>query len=350
MPTNAATAEARASGWRPVLILIAPHWKILTVGCLIAVSAAIVSLAQPLVVQDLIVQAQKSSTININLVFLGIGLVLGAAALQYVQARLMGRAGEDVVFATRNRLVHKLLRLPVRAYDHRSPGDLVSRDTNDTMSLRSAVSSGFVDAFGAIFTVVGAVIAMLLIDPILAFIGVGILLATALAVRIVGGHVQAAAHQYQNSIGQIAALLDRVVKGITTVRAFNATVHEEAKLLQATHETRAAGLTLARAAAPFVPMNYLSTQLLLMVVFAVGGLRVASGDISIAGLISFVLFLMLSLNDPWLRSSSDRSLDSMAGGVTPARRQIIWARAATLYLAARLLPEARATNYLSVHS
>ncbi|QIK63457.1 ABC transporter ATP-binding protein [Leucobacter viscericola] len=312
--TQTEASQTRVKSWSTLFKFITPHWRAIVGGMILAISAAAVSLAQPLIVQELINQAQATTSISVTLVLIGVGLVFVAAALQYGQALLMGRVSEDVVVGVRTSLIGRMLRLPIAEYHHRAPGDLVIRATNDTNSIRTAVAAGFVDAVGAVLTVGGAVVAMLIIDPLLTAIALTVLLATAWAVQHVGSRLQAAAHAYQSAVGRIGSLIDRALKGVTTIRAFNATDREEASIVAAVDSTRGAGIKLARAAAPFAPMNYLSTQLLLMVVFAIGGIRVASGELSIATLISFVLFLMIMAGPLGQVISAVAAMRMAAGG------------------------------------
>ncbi|MFP3339307.1 ABC transporter transmembrane domain-containing protein, partial [Micrococcus sp. SIMBA_131] len=75
-----------------------------------------------------------------------VGLVVGAGLVEAVQQYLLGRTAEGVVFGARRRLLERLLRLPIREYDARRTGDLVSRVGADTTMVREALTGGLVDA------------------------------------------------------------------------------------------------------------------------------------------------------------------------------------------------------------
>ena len=95
------------------------------------------------------------------------GLLLAGALLSGVQQYLLQRTAEAVALDSRRTLTARLLRLPIREYDTRRVGDLVSRVGSDTTLLRTVVTSGLVDAVGCIVIFVGSVIAMALLDPLL---------------------------------------------------------------------------------------------------------------------------------------------------------------------------------------
>ena len=71
------------------------------------------------------------------------------------------------MLSSRKRSSRKILRLPIAEFDTRRTGDLVSRVGSDTTMLRAVLTQGLVEAVGGVVTFVGALIAMLIIDPVL---------------------------------------------------------------------------------------------------------------------------------------------------------------------------------------
>ena len=77
-------------------------------------------------------------------------MLVAAAALSAAGSYLLGRAAESVVLGARQRLVSRLLHLPVPAVDRLSPGDLLSRVISDTTLLRNVSSFGLVQTVNAV--------------------------------------------------------------------------------------------------------------------------------------------------------------------------------------------------------
>ena len=97
--------------------------------------------------------------------------------LNGIRDYLLQRTAEGLVLASRRRLAGHLLRLPIAEYDRRRTGDLLSRVGADTTLLRAVVTSGLFDTVTGVIMVVGAAIAMLLLDPLLfavTVIGLGV--------------------------------------------------------------------------------------------------------------------------------------------------------------------------------
>ena len=152
--------------FRQLLPFLMEHKRILSIVIGLSVAGALTSLAQPLVVSQVITLVGESQPLGI-LVWALVGLVVISAALSGFRHYLLQRTGEGVVLSSRKALVAKMLNLPVAEFDQRRTGDLVSRVGSDTTLLRAVLTQGLVEAVGGTLTFVGAVIAMLYLDPIL---------------------------------------------------------------------------------------------------------------------------------------------------------------------------------------
>ncbi len=158
-------APARAP-LRDLWPYLRPHWRILLLVLAVSLVGAALFLAQPAVVSMIITSVTENRPLSGVVLLLG-GLLLGGALLSGVQQYLLQRTAEAVVLDSRRTLTARLLRLPIREYDTRRVGDLVSRVGSDTTLLRTVVTSGLVDAVGGVVIFVGSVVAMALLDPLL---------------------------------------------------------------------------------------------------------------------------------------------------------------------------------------
>src|SRR6185369_13301705 len=96
-----------------------------------------------------------------------VALLLAGAALNGVRDYLLQRTAEGLVLTARRRLTGHLLRLPIAEYDKRRTGDLLSRVGADTTLLRAVVTSGLFETASGVVMVLGAGVAMILLDWIL---------------------------------------------------------------------------------------------------------------------------------------------------------------------------------------
>ncbi|MET0188167.1 MAG: ABC transporter transmembrane domain-containing protein, partial [Pseudonocardia sediminis] len=135
------------------------------VAVLSAVTAA-TSLAQPLLVGRVISAVQTSAPV-LPVAATLVAILVGGALVGAGQSFLLQRTAEGVVLSTRRTLAQRLLGLPVAEYDARRTGDLMSRIGADTTLLRAVVTSGLFEIASSVLVVVGAAVAMALVDLVL---------------------------------------------------------------------------------------------------------------------------------------------------------------------------------------
>ncbi|MHC5795163.1 ABC transporter ATP-binding protein [Lacisediminihabitans sp. FW035] len=281
----------RAS-FRQLLPYLLEHKKVLGIVIALSVLGAGTSLAQPVLVSQVIARVQKNEPLG-ALVFLLVGLVVVSAILSGVQHYLLQRTGTSVVLSARRQLVRRMLRLPISEFDTRRTGDLVSRVGSDTTLLYAVLTQGLVDAIGGALIFLGALIAMLVIDPVLLGLTVLVIAVSVVTVVLLSGRVRVASRKQQEKVGDLAASVERALGAIRTVRASNATDRETAAIEKDAKGAWDMGIQVAKISALVVPIAGIALQVSLLVVLGVGGFRVASGAITIANLVAFIFFLFM---------------------------------------------------------
>ncbi len=283
--------RARFSQLLPYLF---EHKKVLAVVTVLSILGAAASLAQPLLVSQVITVVEKGSGLG-ALVWLLVGLVVASGLISGYQHYLLQRTGEGVVLSSRRRLVGRMLRLPISEFDTRRTGDLVSRVGSDTTLLRAVLTQGLVEAIGGSLTFVGALVAMIIIDPVLLGLTVLVIAVSVATVTLLSARIRVASQQAQNRVGDLAASVERAISAVRTVRAANATDREIAAVEDDAVGAWRMGITVAKISALVVPIAGIAMQVSFLVVLGVGGFRVASGAITVASLVAFILFLFLMI-------------------------------------------------------
>jgi ATP-binding cassette subfamily B protein len=200
-----------------------------------------------------------------------------------------------VVLSTRRRLVGRLLRLPISEYDQRRTGDLMSRVGSDTTLLRAVVTSGLFEVASSLLMIVGAVVAMALVDSVLLLVTLGAVAVGMVAGITVARKLQRLALESQRRVGEMSAAVERSLSAVRTIRASGATEREIATVDTSARGAYDAGVRAARIEAAISPVLGIAVNGAFVAVLGVGGYRVASGAISVANLVSFILYLFLLL-------------------------------------------------------
>ncbi len=283
--------RARFSDLLPYLL---EHKKILALVTVLSLLGAAASLAQPLLVSQVISVVQAGRSLG-PLVWALIALVVLSGLISGYQHYLLQRTGESVVLSSRRHLVGRMLRLPISQFDTRRTGDLVSRVGSDTTLLRAVLTQGLVEAIGGAVTFLGALIAMLIIDPVLLGLTVLVIAASVVTVTLLSARIRVASQKAQEKTGDLAASVERALSAVRTVRASNATDREVAAIEKDAEAAWSMGIQVAKISALVVPVAGIAMQVSFLVVLGVGGFRVANGDITVANLVSFILFLFLMI-------------------------------------------------------
>lgn len=270
------------------------HKKVLSFVIVLSIIGAAASLAQPLLVSQVISAVGAEKDLGIIL-YLLIGLVVASALISGFQHYLLQRTGEGVVLSSRRQLVRRMLNLPISEFDTRRTGDLVSRVGSDTTLLRAVLTQGLVEAIGGSLTFVGAIIAMAIIDPVLLGLTVFVVFLAVTIVTILSRRIRVASRKAQAKVGELAASVERAISSVRTVRASNATSREIATVEDEARGAWRMGVKVAKISALVVPVAGVAMQVAFLTVLGVGGFRVASGAITVASLVSFILFLFMMI-------------------------------------------------------
>lgn len=280
--------------FRQLLPFLMEHKRVLSVVIALSMAGALTTLAQPLVVSQVITVVEAAEPLG-NLVWILVGLVVVSAALSGFRHYLLQRTGEGVVLSSRKLLVRRMLNLPISEFDQRRTGDLVSRVGSDTTLLRAVLTQGLVEAVGGTLTFLGAVIAMVYLDPILFSLTAIVVAVAVTTVVTLSRRIRVASRKSQDKVGDLTASVERAISAVRTVRAANATEREIVGVEKDAEGAWRLGLDVAKVSALVVPISGIALQVAFLVVLGVGGFRVASGALPIADLVAFILFLFMMI-------------------------------------------------------
>src|SRR4051794_14540424 len=279
-------------GLRNLLPLLRPHRLPLVGAAGLSLVAAAGALAQPVLVAR-VIGAVSAGRPLLPPVLLLVVVLVAASALGAAQQYLLQRTAEGVVLTTRRTLTDRLLRLPIAEYDRRRTGDLMSRVGADTTLLRATVTSGVVEIAGSVVVGVGALVAMALVDVWLLALTVVSVSVGLVSVVLVSRGVRRLSRQAQEAVGAMSSAVERALSAVRTIRASSATAREVAGVGASARRSYEAGVRVARLEAMVSPIGSIAVQGAFLAVLGVGGYRVASGSITVAALVAFILYLFL---------------------------------------------------------
>lgn len=283
-------AGARRGGLRTLAGYAAPRRAALAVAMVLAIGANGAALVQPLIISRVISAVLGHRGVS-SLVIVLVCVFVGGAISSTSSTFVMSRAGEALVRDLRVRLGVKLLRLPVREHDARRSGDLLSRASGDIMLLRTVLTTGPINAVTGILTLLASIGLMAYVDWVLLLITLGVVSVMFAMLAMLVPRVKGATLAAQQGLGRLIGVLDRDLRAIRTVKASRAEGREADSIGAAAESAYRAGVRVAGVQAMISPATSLGVQGSFLLVLGVGGERVATGQMTIASLIAFLLYL-----------------------------------------------------------
>lgn len=262
----------------------------LVLAVALSLLGAALALAQPLLVGRVIQAAGAGEGVAL-LVTVAVAAVLAGAAASALEGFVLERAGEGVVFEVRRSLASRLLHLRLAEHDRRPSGDLLSRSVSDTAALRTVVTSGLVTVIGTVLTAAGALVLMGLIDWVLLVVTVVAVLVGVTSGVAASSRLASLELVNQRALGTMTSAMSRALGALRTIRASGATERELDTIVVSAEAARVAGVRTAALSAVIAPITTVAMQGAFVAVLGVGGYRVASGTISVAHLVAFILLL-----------------------------------------------------------
>ncbi|MCB5167029.1 ABC transporter ATP-binding protein/permease [Streptomyces bambusae] len=269
---------------------VRPHRWTVVLGLLLALAGAAGGLLQPLATKELVERLSSGGTLAGILAALT-ALVLLSTVAEAFGAYVLERTAESVVLAARRSLIGRLLRLRLSAVDRMQPGDLMSRVTSDTTLLRAVSTQAVVNAATGTVTLIAAVVVMAFLDAVLLGVTLVVVAVVGAGAALVMPKIGQAAERSQAAVGELSTGLERAFGAFRTVKASGAEERETARLEASARRAWRHGVRGAKWEALLGTADNLAVELAFLAVLAVGGARVASGDIPVSTLIAFLLYL-----------------------------------------------------------
>ncbi|TVL87990.1 ABC transporter ATP-binding protein [Streptomyces sp. SAJ15] len=217
-------------------------------------------------------------------------IYLGASVFGLVQARIYTVVVQRAVFRLREQVEEKLSRLPLSYFDKQPRGEVLSRATNDIDNIQQTLQQTLSQAVASLLTIVGVLAMMFWISPLLALVAlVTVPLSVVVAARV-GKRAQPQFVAQWKTTGTLNAHVEEMYTGHALVKVFGRQ-QESAQIFREQNEKLyEAGFKAQFISGIIQPAMMFIGNLNYVLVAVVGGLRVASGSLSIGDVQAFVQY------------------------------------------------------------
>jgi ATP-binding cassette subfamily B multidrug efflux pump len=207
------------------------------------------------------------------------------------QIRQVGSVGQRVLASMRERIFERLQHLPLRYFDRHPVGDLMSRVTNDVDTLNQLLSQGITQLLGSLFSLIGIVVAMLILDWRLALVCFAIIPVMLLTNVFFARRARRAFRTTRETVGDVTAGLQEEIIGVREAQAFNRTAANIERFRERNAANRAANVQAVAITSAFAPAIDVLSTLATAVVIGYGGYLVLTGTLTVGLLTAFLIYV-----------------------------------------------------------
>ena len=218
------------------------------------------------------------------------GVYLAGALASYGQQRLMVQITQGTLNSVRRDLFNKLQDLPIRYFDTRTHGEIMSRFTNDVDTLREAITQGAVQLLTSGITIVSTFIMMLILSPVLTLLIIAMVFVMIRIVKFIGSRSSKNFRRQQKALGASNGYIEEMIEGQKVVKVF---CHEEAvktEFAGLNEELRQAATKANIYASVIMPIMGNLSYVTYALIAACGALLSIGGHLDIGSIASFLQY------------------------------------------------------------
>jgi len=209
----------------------------------------------------------------------------------YWQGLITAQVGQRVVYAIRHDLFGRVLAQPLAFHEQERVGQIVSRLTSDTEALSDVASSEVLNLLGDLLTIVGIIVAMLLIDWRLALVTLIPIPLVMASMDYLGRQMRRAYRHVQQEIAAVNASVEQGVSGMRVVQSLGRESFTAEEFEQISLRNMSANLRVSLLFAAIFPTMTITNTLGTVLVLGYGGWLVAQGSLAPGVLLAFFAYI-----------------------------------------------------------
>ena len=157
----------------------------------------------------------------LHILLLTLGLYLASAAFVFLQGWIMTGITQKICYRMRREISEKIQRMPMKYFESRTYGEVLSRITNDVDTLGMGLNQSITQIITSTATIIGVLVMMLSISPLMTLIALVILPVSAILMSVVIRFSQKYFRMQQKYLGHINGQVEESFSGHLVIKAFN---------------------------------------------------------------------------------------------------------------------------------
>jgi ATP-binding cassette subfamily B multidrug efflux pump len=252
-----------------------------------------------------------------RLLLLALGLYLVASLFLWLQGYLLNGAVQRSIYTLRSQVEDKINRLPLSYFDKQTRGELLSRVTNDIDNISQALQQTLSQLLTSLLTVIGVTIMMFVVSPVLALIALVTIPLSIVVTTVIGKRSQKLFIEQWKSTGELNGHIEEAFTGQSLVKVFGRQREVDAVFAERNSTLYKASFGAQFISGLIMPTMFFIGNLNYVAIAVVGGLRVASGTMSLGDVQAFIQYTRM-FTQPLTQLASMANL--LQSGVASAER------------------------------
>ena len=156
-----------------------------------------------------------------EILLIALGLYLISSAFSFIQGFIMTGISNQVTYNLRKDISVKINKIPLKYFESRTHGEILSRITNDIDTLQTSINQSFTQLITSVTMLIGVLIMMLSINVYMTVAAILILPISMMIIGKVMKHSQKYFQQQQKYLGEVNGQVEEIYSGHNVVKAFN---------------------------------------------------------------------------------------------------------------------------------
>lgn len=225
-----------------------------------------------------------------QIILLLIGLYILSAIFAYVQQYIMAGVAQKTVYRLREEIKEKLNRLPLKYFDSRSHGEVLSRVINDVDNISTTLQQSLTQLITSVITIIGVIIMMLTISPLITLIVLVTLPLSFIATAKIAKKSQIFFKGQQTSLGQLNGHVEEMYTGHKVIKVFGQEKNSLEKFEKINEDLFQSGWKAQFVSGMIMPLMSFVNNIGYVLVSVAGGILVTRGAIQIGDIQAFIQY------------------------------------------------------------
>jgi len=224
------------------------------------------------------------------LTMLMLSTYLISAIITWLQMHLMVGIAQRTIRTIRRDIFHDLHKLPLRYFETKTHGELMSRLTNDVENINQSLTQSIIQLFTSIVTVIGVLVIIIAINPFLALLSFITIPISIYITKAISKRTRIYFAEQQKELGNLNGYIEENITGLKVVKAFGQEQNAIEKFNVINSRLRKSSIKAQIYSGMILPLMSISNNLTFAMLAGVGGVMGARGIITIGTIAMFVTY------------------------------------------------------------